>query len=99
METTIKSVHFDVDDLSKELILTRLEKLDFAADKIVSIDFTLTREKEHNFEIEAKIHFRWGKDAVIKTGAYELGQGINELADKLDQKVRREVEKLQDHKG
>lgn len=99
METTIKSVHFDIDDLSKELLLTQLEKFDFAADKIVSMDFTLTREKDHNFALEAKIHFRWGKDAVIKTGSYELGQGINELTDKVDQKVRKEVEKQQNHKG
>lgn len=99
METTIKSVHFDVDDLSREFLLTRLEKLDFAADKIVALDFTLTREKDHNFDLEAKIHFRWGKSTVVKTGSYELGQGITELTDKVDQKVRKEIEKLQDHKG
>ncbi len=99
METTIKSVHFDIDDLSKELIHTRLEKLSFAADKIVTMDFTLTREKDHNFVVEAKIHFKWGKNTVVKTGSYDLGQGIHELTDKVDQKVRREIEKLQDHKG
>jgi putative sigma-54 modulation protein len=99
MEMTIKSVHFYVDDLSKELIESRLEKLNFAADKIVAMDFTLTREKDHTFLLESKIHFRWGKNTVVKASAYDLRQGINELTDKLDLKVRKEVEKLQDHKG
>ena len=99
METTIKSVHFDLDDMSKELLENRMSKLDFAADKIVTMDFTLTKEKDHNFRLEAKIHFRWGMNTVVKTSSYDLRQGINELSDKVDLKVRKEVEKLQDHKG
>lgn len=98
MNMTIKSVHFDADDLTKELIETRLQKLDFATDKIVDLDFTLTKEKAHNFLLEAKVHFRWGTMAVIKTSGYELHKAINELIDKLDQKVRKEVEKVQEHK-
>ena len=99
METTIKSVHFDVDELSKELLENHVSKLDFAADKIVTMDFTLTKEKDHNFHLEAKIHFRWGKNTVVKTGSYDLRHGINELSDKVDLKVRKEIEKQQDHKG
>ncbi len=98
MNMTIKSVHFDADDLTKELIETRLQKLDFATDKIVDLDFTLTKEKGHNFDVEVKVHFRWGANAVIKTGGYDLHKAIVELIDKLDQKVRKEVEKVQEHK-
>lgn len=98
MNMTIKSVHFDADDLTKELIETRLQKIDFAADKIVDLDFTLTKEKGHSFVLEAKVHFRWGPTAVIKNSGYDLHKAINELIDKLDQKVRKEVEKVQEHK-
>ncbi len=99
MNITIKSVHFDVDDLTREHLETRLQKIEFAADKIVDMDFTLTREKNHQFELEAKVHFRWGVHAVIKTESFDLNQGIHELVDKLDMKVRKEVEKVQEHKG
>lgn len=99
MNITIKSVHFDADDLTKELIETRMQKIEFAADKIQDLDFTLTLEKDHNYHLEAKIHFRWGANAIVKTGTYELARGINELADKVDLKVRKEVEKVQEHKG
>ncbi|TVR67976.1 MAG: HPF/RaiA family ribosome-associated protein [Spirochaetaceae bacterium] len=99
MNTTIKSVHFDADDLTKEHLEERLHKIDFAADKIVDMDFTLTREKDRQFELEAKMHFRWGKKSVVKLKSFDLNQGIHELVDKVDLKVRKEVEKVQEHKG
>lgn len=99
MNITIKSVHFDADDLTKQHIEERLHKIDFAADKIVDCDFTLTREKNHQFHLEAKTNFRWGVRSVIKTTSFDLNQGIHELIDKLDLKVRKEVEKVQEHKA
>ena len=98
MNVTIKSVHFDADDLTKELLEEKLDKIDFAADKIVDMDFTLTREKDRQFELEAKMHFRWGKRGVVKTKSFDLSQGIHELIEKVDLKVRKEVEKVQEHK-
>ncbi|SIQ59602.1 putative sigma-54 modulation protein [Alkalispirochaeta americana] len=99
MNITIKSVHFDASESTREFLEERLQKIDFATDKIVDLDFTLTREKDHQFEIEAKIHFRWGLRAVVKTKTYDLNQGIHELVDKVDMKVRKEVEKVQEHKA
>lgn len=99
MDMTIKSVHFDADENIKELIETRIEKLEFAADKIETLDFTLTKEKDHSFLVEAKLHFRWGQHDIVKHGGYELPKAINELIDRVDQKVRKEVDKVQDHKG
>ena len=99
MDVTIKSVHFDADELTKELIETRVAKLDFAADKIVDLGFTLTLEKDRKYELDAKIHFRWGQNDVVKSEGYELRRAINELLDRLDQKVRKEVVKIRDHKA
>lgn len=99
MNVTIKSVHFDAGDQTKEYLEERLHKIDFAADKIVDLDFTLTREKDRQFELEGKIHFRWGVRSVVKTKSFDLNQGIHELVEKIDLKVRKEVDKIQDHKG
>lgn len=98
MDMTIKSVHFDADDLTKELIETRAQKLAFAEDKIQDLAFTLTKEKDHSYLLEAKIHFRWGQHDIVKNGDYELDRAINELMEKVDHKVRKEVDKIQDHK-
>lgn len=49
--------------------------------------------------MEAKIHFHWGQRDIVKTGEYELNKAINELIDKVDMKVRKEIDKVQDHKS
>ena len=98
METSVKAVHFTMDDLTQELLDKRLEKLDFANDKVQDLDFTFTREKTHNFVLEAKLHFRWGSNTVIKNEDFDLRSGINQLMEKVNYKVRKEVDKKQDHK-
>jgi ribosome-associated translation inhibitor RaiA len=35
----------------------------------------------------------------VKNGGYELHKAITELIDKVDQKVRKEVDRIQDHKN
>lgn len=99
MNTTIKSVHFDIDAMTREWVGQKIEKLQFADDKIVDLDFTFTKVKDHSFELEAKIHFRWGVHTVIKLESYDLPQGIEKLIDKLDNKIRKEVDKITEHKA
>jgi putative sigma-54 modulation protein len=98
MELEIKGVHFDVKDETKEFIREKLEKLDFARDYIVDLDFTLTRENP-DYEVEAKLHLKWGHQSVIKVHSFDLHEGINTLIDKLDHKVRKEREKITDYKS
>ncbi len=98
MKLDIKGVHFDVKDETKEFIEAKLEKLEFARDYIVDLDFTLTKENPE-FEAEAKLHLKWGHQSVIKVHSFDLHEGINTLIDKLDHKVRKEREKVTDHKS
>jgi putative sigma-54 modulation protein len=97
MELEIKGVHLTVHDDTRELITTRLEKLEFASDYIVDLDFTLTRENPE-FLAEVKLHLSWGHISVIKVRSYDLHEGINTLIDKLDHKIRKERDKVTDHK-
>ncbi len=95
MEVDIKGVHFDLKDETKDLIDKKLERVAFAEEYIVNLDFTLTKEKKE-FELEAKMHFRWGKDAVVKTTSFDLKEGLDKLMDKLEMKVRKEKDKITD---
>jgi len=97
MELEIKGVHFTVHDDTHELITTKLEKLEFAAEYIVDLQFTLTRENP-GFLAEVKLHLSWGHSSVIKVRSYDLHEGINTLIDKLDHKIRKERDKVTDHK-
>ena len=97
MDLEIKGVHFDVKDETREFIEAKLEKLDFAEDYIVDLSFTLTRDNP-DFVCEVKLHLSWGHSSVIKVHSYDLHEGINALIDKLDHKVRKERDKITDHK-
>ena len=97
MELEIKGVHFDLKDETRELIYAKLEKLEFARDFIVDLNFTLTRDNPE-FVCEVKLHLSWGHTSVIKVRSYDLHEGINSLIDKLDHKVRKERDKITEHK-
>ncbi|MCK4513822.1 MAG: ribosome-associated translation inhibitor RaiA [Spirochaetaceae bacterium] len=97
MELEIKGVHFTVHDDTREFITTKLEKLEFAAEYIEHLQFTLTRETP-DFVAEVKLHLNWGHSSVIKVHSYDLHEGINTLIDKLDHKIRKERDKVTDHK-
>lgn len=98
MELEIKGVHMDVKQETKEFIEAKLEKLEFAREFIVDLDFTLTKENPE-YQAEAKLHLKWGHQSVLKTHAFDLHEAINTLIDKLDHKVRKEREKITDHKS
>lgn len=98
MELGIKGVHLDLKDETKEYIEEKLEKLDFARDYIVDLDFTLTKDNP-DYEVEAKLHLKWGHQSVIKVHSFDLHEGIHALIDKLDHKIRKEREKITDYKS
>jgi putative sigma-54 modulation protein len=97
MEIDVKGVHFTVHDDTREFIQAKLEKLEFASDYVVDLHFTLTRENPE-FLAEVKLHLSWGHSSVIKVRSYDLHEGINSLIDKLDHKIRKEREKVTEHK-
>ena len=99
MNTDIKAVHFELDEATKEIIGERVERLEFAADKVIDLDFTLTQDKSNRYEIEAKGHFRWGAHSVLKADGYDLGATLHDLLDRVDHKVRKEVDRVSDHKA
>lgn len=97
MNFDIQAVHFDLKDETREYLEKKLEKLEFADDMLVELGFILTKEKESHYVTEAKYHFRWGVTDVIKVKSFDLYEGLNKLIDKLDNKVKKEKKKIQQH--
>ena len=95
MHVDIKGVHIDISDNMREEIEKKLLHLDFAKEMITDLLFTITRDKA--YEVEVQINFRWGTSAHIHTEAFDVFEGINTLFDKIDHKVRKEKEKIQEH--
>jgi putative sigma-54 modulation protein len=96
MHLDIEAVHFDLKEETQEFVEHRLGKIDFAKDMIVDLEFTFVKET-HEYELEAKVHFRWGNSHVIKVKSFELHEGIDTLIDKLELKVKKEKDKVKEH--
>jgi putative sigma-54 modulation protein len=98
MNFELKGVHFEVKDETREFVDKKIERIDYARDTIVDLLFTLTKERR-DFKCEVNINFRWGVASHIKVRSFELHEGLDKLIDKIDQKVKKEKSKVQEHKG
>lgn len=98
MNTEIKGVHLEVTADIKDYISKKLQRLDFAQDHLIDLLFTLTQEKKEN-RIEVNMNFRWGNSNHVKASGYDIFKGIDLLFDKMELKIIKEKNKIQDHKG
>ena len=96
MNVDIRGVHYDISDNTREHVEKKLKRLSYAEDLIVDLLFTISHDK-NGYVIEATINFKWGKSAHIKVDTFDLFKGIDNLFNKLDNKIAKEKEKIQDH--
>jgi putative sigma-54 modulation protein len=96
MTVDVRSVHFDLAPKSREYLDKKLERIAYAKDMIVDLIFVFTKDKE--FQVEATVNFRWGTNAHVEDHDYSLDAGIDKLVDRLEQKITKEKEKVQDKK-
>ena len=96
MHTEVRGIHVNVTQAMKDLIQRELHKLDFAKDLLIDLLFTVSREKS-SFKLEVTLNFRWGTSAHIGTDSFDFDEGVNTLFDKIEAKVIKEKEKVQQH--
>lgn len=96
MRVEIKGVHYELTEDTKEFLMAKLDKIEFAADKIVDLLFTLTKGSK-DWTAEVTVNFRFGVNAHISERDFNLHEAIEKLSDRLEQKVRKEKDKIQDH--
>ena len=96
MELRIQTIHFELQEETRTYIEERVQRIKFAHKSIVHLEFML-RYEAHQYELECKIHFRWGAIDVIKLRTYELHEGLNNLLDRVQNKITKETAKIQEH--
>jgi len=96
MTIDVRSVHFELSDKSREYLDQKLERIGYAKDMIVDLIFVFTKEKE--FKLEATANFRWGVQAHVEERDFEVNPAIDKLMDRLEQKIAKEKEKIQERK-
>jgi len=98
MNTDIKGVHVEITDQMREYIDKKLPRLDFVAEHIIDLLVILSQEGSQ-YSLEATINFRWGNSNHIQVKGFDVFEGIDKLFDKIEMKVLKEKNKIQDHKG
>ncbi len=94
MNLTFRGIGFTPTDEDREFLDKKLKKLSFADDYLHDLDIVATKEsKGIGFHIDATLHFTWKKEKVVSQDAYELYEGIELVADKIQAAAKKEKEK------
>ena len=96
MNIDIKGVHMDVPKRVHDYLNKKLKRLQYADDLLVDLLFTLTQETK-GYTAEVNINFRWGTQAHIRVENFNIIRAVDQLFDKMDEKITKEKEKIQDH--
>jgi putative sigma-54 modulation protein len=94
MNTEIKALHFTLNEDEKAYLNKKLERLHNAENMIVDLLVSIRKEKE--FEAEATVNFRWGVSVHVTEKSFEITSAIDKMADKLEAKITKEKEKVQE---
>ena len=95
MNLNVRGIHYQISDETREFLDKKLAKLDFAESYLHHLDITMKRETlRQGLHIDAKLHFSWGTVKVVSYDCYELYEGIEMIADKIEAAARKEKGKV-----
>ena len=94
MNTEIKAVHFALDNNNREYLDRKLVRIRNAEKMIIDLLITFTKKKDYS--AVATVNFNWGMTVHVKDSDFDLNVAIDKLIDKLEAKIVKEKEKIQD---
>ena len=97
MNLTVRGINYVPSQETKDFIDKKLQKLSFADDYLHDLDIAIKREsKGIGFHIDAILHFRRKTEKSVSYDCYELYEGIELIADKIQAVAKKEKEKVMD---
>jgi len=93
MTPVITAIGFSLNQEKSELVESKLKRIAYADDLIVDLKMIITHEKE--FKVSTTVNFRWGVQAHVEEVDYEFAAAINKMMDILDNKIKKEKDKMQ----
>ena len=106
MNTSVKAVGFTMDPIvSSDIIgsnlgalvdgqLTEvLKRISYAEDLIIDLMMHIKLDKKFSFD--TTVNFRWGASAHVTGEDYDFGAALNSMMDVLDNKIKKEKDKIQ----
>lgn len=96
MNISVNAVKFAMDDGQRDFIDKKLQRIKYAEDLITDVMLSVKLDKK--FLCEATVNFRWGGAAHVSAEDYDFSACVNKMMDILDQKVKKEKDKIQEKK-
>lgn len=94
MNISTSAVGFILDEDQTALINKKLERIKYAEDLVVDLIVKVKADKRYFFE--STVNFRWGAVAHVSADDYDFAACLNKMMDVLDQKVKKEKDKIQE---
>ena len=96
MTKSISAQGFSLQKDQSDLINQKLQRINYAENLIVDLILRVKEDKKYYFD--ATVNFRWGANAHVTSDDFDFAAGLNKLMDVLDQKVKKEKDKVQEKK-
>ncbi|HBG66665.1 MAG TPA: ribosome biogenesis GTPase RsgA [Treponema sp.] len=96
MTKSISAQGFTLEKDQSDLINQKLQRIAYAEDKIVDLILRVKEDKKYYFD--ATVNFKWGANAHLTSDDYDFAAGLNKLMDVLDNKIKKEKDKVQEKK-
>ena len=94
MTKSVNAVGFELEKKQAEMLEKKLERVEYADKHVEDLIVRVKQDKQYKFE--ADIAFHWGVKAHVTSEDYDFAAGLNKLMDVLDQKIKKEKEKVQE---
>jgi|SRR5574344_836230 putative sigma-54 modulation protein len=95
MTKTVTAVGFELEKKQSELVESKMKRIAYADDLITDLAIRVKHDKAYDFD--ATFNFRWGVNGHVTSEDFDFAAGLNKLMDVLDQKIKKEKDKVQDH--
>jgi putative sigma-54 modulation protein len=96
MNINVETVRFTLDEDRKAFVDKKLERIKYAEELITDVIVNIKLDRQ--FYADATVNFRWGGIAHVTAEDFDFNATVNKLMDVLDQKIRKEKDKIQDRK-
>lgn len=93
MTKSITAVGFTLDQKQSDMVDAKLKRISYAEEHIEDLIIKIKHDKEYSFD--TTVHFHWGVQGHVTGEDYDFGAALNKMMDVLDNKIKKEKDKIQ----
>lgn len=94
MTPSINAVGFTLDQKQSDLVNSKLKRIAYADDLIVDLLMKIKHDKEYSFD--TTVNFKWGTQGHVTGADRDFAAALNKMMDVLDNKIKKEKDKVQE---